>query len=132
MISDEDFFFSVIEGSGNVSCIQNVTVLDDSSIGSQTIIWSGTVIRERCRIGNYCIIHPNVIIGADGFGYRPSPDGRSLAKIPQIGMVNHQIHPMQNPGGTYRKSDGFLASRRWYLSELRGCNGQIIIEKNRS
>ena len=71
----------------NTKLYPNVTVLDDSSIGSQTIIWSGTVIRERCRIGNYCIIHPNVTIGADGFGYRPSPDGRSLVKIPQIGTV---------------------------------------------
>lgn len=71
----------------NTKLYPNVTVLDDSSIGSQTIIWSGTVIRERCRIGNYCIIHPNVTIGADGFGYRPSPDGRGLVKIPQIGTV---------------------------------------------
>lgn len=71
----------------NTKLYPNVTVLDYSSIGSQTIIWSGTVIRERCRIGNYCIIHPNVTIGADGFGYRPSPDGRSLVKIPQIGTV---------------------------------------------
>ena len=29
----------------------------------------------------------NVTIGADGFGYRPAPDGRSLVKIPQIGTV---------------------------------------------
>lgn len=65
----------------------NVTVLDDTRIGSQTVIWSGAVIRERCRIGNDCIIHPNVTIGADGFGYRPSPDGRGLVKIPQIGTV---------------------------------------------
>ena len=71
----------------NTKLYPNVTVLDDSSIGSETIIWSGTVIRERCRIGNYCIIHPNVTIGADGFGYRPSPDGRGLVKIPQIGTV---------------------------------------------
>jgi len=71
----------------NTKLYPNVTVMDDSSIGSQTIIWSGTVIRERCCIGNYCIIHPNVTIGADGFGYRPSPDGRGLVKIPQIGTV---------------------------------------------
>ena len=71
----------------NTKLYPNVTVLDDSSIGSDTIIWSGAVIRERCRIGNYCIIHPNVTIGADGFGYRPSPDGRGLVKIPQIGTV---------------------------------------------
>ena len=66
----------------------NVTVLDDSSIGDETVIWSGTVIRERCRIGKQCLIHPNVTIGADGFGYRPAPDGRSLVKIPQIGTVD--------------------------------------------
>jgi len=71
----------------NTKLYPNVTVLDDTSVGSETIIWSGTVIRERCRIGNNCIIHPNVTIGADGFGYRPSPDGQGLAKIPQIGTV---------------------------------------------
>ena len=65
----------------------NVTVLDDSCIGDGTVIWSGTVIRERCRIGKQCLIQPNVTIGADGFGYRPSPDGQSLVKIPQIGSV---------------------------------------------
>jgi UDP-3-O-[3-hydroxymyristoyl] glucosamine N-acyltransferase len=66
----------------------NVTVLDDTRIGIETVIWSGTVIRERCRIGNYCIIHPNVTIGSDGFGYRPSPDGQGMVKIPQIGTVD--------------------------------------------
>jgi UDP-3-O-[3-hydroxymyristoyl] glucosamine N-acyltransferase len=71
----------------NTRLYPNVTVLDDSSIGSQTTIWSGTVIRERCRIGNCCIMHPNVTIGADGFGYRPSPDGQGIVKIPQIGTV---------------------------------------------
>jgi UDP-3-O-[3-hydroxymyristoyl] glucosamine N-acyltransferase len=65
----------------------NVTVLDDALIGSETIIWSGTVIRERCRIGNNCILHPNVTIGADGFGYRPAPDNRSWVKLPHIGTV---------------------------------------------
>jgi len=71
----------------NTKLYPNVTVLDDSSIGSGSIIWSGTVIRERCRIGHNCILHPNVSIGADGFGYRPSPDGQGLVKVPQIGTV---------------------------------------------
>jgi UDP-3-O-[3-hydroxymyristoyl] glucosamine N-acyltransferase len=71
----------------NTKLYPNVTILDDSSIGSGTIIWSGTVVRERCRIGNGCILHLNVSIGADGFGYRPSADGRGLVKIPQIGTV---------------------------------------------
>ena len=71
----------------NTTLYPNVTVLDDTVIGDETIIWSGTVIRDRCKLGNYCIIHPNVTIGADGFGYRPSPDGQGLVKMPQIGTV---------------------------------------------
>jgi UDP-3-O-[3-hydroxymyristoyl] glucosamine N-acyltransferase len=65
----------------------NTTIFDDTVIGSNTTIWSGTVVRERCVIGSYCIIHPNVTIGADGFGFRPSPDGKGLLKIPHIGNV---------------------------------------------
>jgi UDP-3-O-[3-hydroxymyristoyl] glucosamine N-acyltransferase len=76
----------VVIGTGT-RLYPNVTVLDDTRIGSETVIWPGTVIRERCTIGNHCIIHPNVTIGADGFGYRPSSDGRGLVKIPQIGTV---------------------------------------------
>lgn len=65
----------------------NVTILDSTKIGKGTIIWPGAVIRERCEIGDGCIIHNNASIGADGFGYRPSDDGRRLVKIPQIGTV---------------------------------------------
>jgi UDP-3-O-[3-hydroxymyristoyl] glucosamine N-acyltransferase len=65
----------------------NVTILDDCQIGSHTVIWSGTVIRERCCVGSHCILHTNVNIGTDGFGFRPSPDGKGMVKIPQIGWV---------------------------------------------
>jgi len=77
---------NVVLGDG-VILYPNVTVFDDTSIGKHTVIWSGTVIRERSIIGNHCIFHNNVSIGADGFGYRPSEDGRGLIKIPQIGNV---------------------------------------------
>lgn len=73
--------------SDGVVLYPNVTILDETKIGPATIIWSGTVIRERSEIGAYCIFHTNVSIGADGFGYRPSEDGRGLTKIPQIGNV---------------------------------------------
>ena len=65
----------------------NVIIFDDTTIGNHTVIWSGTVIRERTEIGSHCIFHTNVSIGADGFGYRPSEDGKGLVKIPQIGNV---------------------------------------------
>jgi UDP-3-O-[3-hydroxymyristoyl] glucosamine N-acyltransferase len=76
----------VVLGDG-VVLYPNVTILDETKIGPATVIWSGTVIRERTEIGAYCIFHTNVSIGADGFGYRPSEDGRGLTKIPQIGNV---------------------------------------------
>jgi len=76
----------VVLGDG-VVLYPNVAVFDETTIGRQTVAWSGTVIRERCVIGMGCIFHINVSIGADGFGYRPSPDGRGLVKIPQIGNV---------------------------------------------
>ena len=65
----------------------NATIFDDTKIGDATIIWSGVVIRERTIIGSHCILHANVSIGADGFGYRPSDDGRGLVKIVHIGNV---------------------------------------------
>lgn len=73
-------------GSG-VILYPNVCVFDETIIGDNTTVWSGTIIRERCVIGSHCIFHTNVSIGADGFGYRPSDDGRQLIKIPQIGNV---------------------------------------------
>ncbi|REE82886.1 UDP-3-O-[3-hydroxymyristoyl] glucosamine N-acyltransferase [Lutibacter oceani] len=77
---------NVVLGEG-VILYPNVTIFDETIIGNNTTIWSGTVIRERCEIGNNCIFHTNVSIGADGFGYRPSEDGRGLTKIPHIGNV---------------------------------------------
>ena len=71
----------------NVTIYPNVTILDEVEIGNESIIKSGTVIAERCIIGHYSILQANVSIGSDGFGYRPSPDGRGIVKIVHIGNV---------------------------------------------
>ncbi|TXD51466.1 MULTISPECIES: UDP-3-O-(3-hydroxymyristoyl)glucosamine N-acyltransferase [unclassified Polaribacter] len=71
----------------NVLIYPNVAIFDDSVIGDETVVWSGTVIRERSKIGSHCIFHANVSIGADGFGYTASADGRGLVKIKHIGNV---------------------------------------------
>jgi UDP-3-O-[3-hydroxymyristoyl] glucosamine N-acyltransferase len=76
-----------VQLGNNVTLYANTTILDHTTIGNNTTIWPGAVVRERCIIGSYCIIHPNASIGADGFGFRPSPDGRGLIKIPHIGNV---------------------------------------------
>ncbi len=73
-------------GEGSI-LYPNVSIFDNSLIGNNCVFWSGTVIRENSIIGNSCIFHNNVSIGADGFGYRPSPEGKGLVKIHHIGNV---------------------------------------------
>lgn len=82
-----------VELGTGVVLYPNVCVFDETIIGDHTTVWSGTVIRERCIIGSHCIFHTNVSIGADGFGYRPSDDGRGLVKIPHIGnvIIGHHV-----------------------------------------
>jgi UDP-3-O-[3-hydroxymyristoyl] glucosamine N-acyltransferase len=43
-------------------------------------------VGHNCRIGSRVIIHSGVVIGSDGFGFAPKPDG-SYEKIPQLGIV---------------------------------------------
>ncbi|HWB19215.1 MAG TPA: UDP-3-O-(3-hydroxymyristoyl)glucosamine N-acyltransferase, partial [Phycisphaerales bacterium] len=56
-------------------------------VGANTIIHANTVIRAAARIGSSCLLHQNVSIGADGFGFYPAPDRRSLLKFPHVGTV---------------------------------------------
>lgn len=57
----------------------NVTIGDDCRINPNVVIY------DNCRIGNRVTIHSGSVIGADGFGFAPTPDG--YKKIPQIGIV---------------------------------------------
>ncbi len=66
---------------------ERVSVADDTVIGGRCELYPGVVIRERCVLGEHVICHANVVIGTDGFGYRPDPEGQGLIKIPQIGSV---------------------------------------------
>jgi UDP-3-O-[3-hydroxymyristoyl] glucosamine N-acyltransferase len=42
-------------------------------------------VGEDCVIGERCLIHPGVVIGADGFGF--APNGGAWEKIEQLGAV---------------------------------------------
>jgi|TARA_B110000881_G_C18516479_1_gene485161 UDP-3-O-[3-hydroxymyristoyl] glucosamine N-acyltransferase len=76
----------VVIGSGS-TLYPNVNIFDDTTVGENCVFWSGTVVRENSVIGNNCIFHINASIGADGFGFRPAPDGSGLIKLPHIGNV---------------------------------------------
>ncbi len=67
--------------------VSQVTIGSHAKIGDGTVLHSGVRVLEHCEIGRLCILHANVVIGADGFGYRPRPDGKGLLKIPHIGNV---------------------------------------------
>lgn len=54
-------------------------------IGKNCKIDSGARIYDYCVIGDNCIIHSNTVIGGDGFGFQPTPEG--FKKIPQLGNV---------------------------------------------
>ena len=69
-----------------VRIFPNVTIYEDVTIGKGSIIHSGAVIRERSQIGARVIIHNNVVVGCDGFGYAKD-EQRSWLKIPQTGRV---------------------------------------------
>ncbi|GJQ29371.1 MAG: UDP-3-O-acylglucosamine N-acyltransferase [Phycisphaerae bacterium] len=68
--------------------LAGVFVGPNARIGPRTILHPGVKVLDRCVIGAGCILHAGVVIGADGFGYRPSSDGKGLIKIPHTGHVN--------------------------------------------
>jgi UDP-3-O-[3-hydroxymyristoyl] glucosamine N-acyltransferase len=69
----------------------NVFLGNNVKVGDHTIIHPGVKIYNECVIGNHVIIHAGAIIGSDGFGFAPQPDG-SLKKVPQIGNVIVEDH----------------------------------------
>ena len=70
----------------NVKIYPNCFVGDNVIIGDNVILFAGAKIYSETVIGNNCTIHSGAIIGADGFGFAPNPDG-TYSKIPQIGNV---------------------------------------------
>ncbi len=64
-----------------------VRIHADCTIGRGVVIHASVVIRERTVVGDASILHAGVVLGSDGFGYRPSPDGRGIRKIPHLGHV---------------------------------------------
>jgi len=83
---------------GPLACIGDRVRLDDGvtvmpgcflgdgvHLGAGTLIYPNVTILERCRLGRNCIIHSGTVIGADGFGFIPTPAGNE--KIPQLGTV---------------------------------------------
>ena len=62
------------------------TVIGDGvTIGDKCELYPNVTIYQGCKLGNNVTIHAGSVIGADGFGFAPNPEGYD--KIPQIGIV---------------------------------------------
>ena len=71
---------------GADSVIRAHSYLDRScKIGEKTLIHPHVTLYENTAVGNRTVIHAGAVIGADGFGYVPSPEGQ--VKVPQVGNV---------------------------------------------
>ena len=55
-------------------------------LGEDCTVHAHVSIRERCRLGDRVILHNGVVVGGDGYGFAPRPDG-TYQKIPQVAIV---------------------------------------------
>ena len=64
----------------------NVSIGEGTTIGHHCIIYPGVRIYPGMKIGDRVILHAGAVIGSDGFGNAPQPDG-TWKKIEHLGNV---------------------------------------------
>lgn len=64
---------------------------DDVTIGDHCKMDAGVKVYANCKLGNHVNILAGTVVGSDGFGFAPQPDG-SYVKIPQMGNVVIEDH----------------------------------------
>jgi UDP-3-O-[3-hydroxymyristoyl] glucosamine N-acyltransferase len=71
---------------GDRACIHpNTVIYPGVTLGDRTILHANCTIHERSQIGADCVIHSGAVIGAEGFGFVPTPQG--WLKMEQSGYV---------------------------------------------
>ena len=60
-------------------------LLDDVFVGEGSRLVASVTLCAQTRLGQRCLIHPGVVIGADGFGL--ANDDGAWVKVPQIGRA---------------------------------------------
>ncbi len=87
----------------DVAVLPFVVIQEGAEVGDRTVLFPGVCVGKGVSIGPDCLAYPNVVlyhgvkvgsrvilhagcvIGSDGFGFAPTPDG--YRKIPQVGTV---------------------------------------------
>ena len=80
---DRSFIHDSADLGRDVIIGPNVFIGENCVIGDQTVIYPNTTILKDVSIGHACRIHPNSVLGSDGFGFAPEKDG--YQKIEQLG-----------------------------------------------
>jgi UDP-3-O-[3-hydroxymyristoyl] glucosamine N-acyltransferase len=62
-----------------------VCLYENVTIGDDFTAHANVTVREGTRIGDRVTLHAGAVVGSDGFGYLPRPEGPR--KIPQVGIV---------------------------------------------
>ena len=75
-----------VEIGANAVLLAHVVIYRGAKIGSNFFAHAHSVVRENCRIGNNVLLQNGVVIGADGFGFAKTAQGR-WHKIPQPAPV---------------------------------------------
>ena len=53
----------------------NVVIYPGVGIGDRVTLHANCTIQERSQLGNDCVINSGAVIGGEGFGYVPTPEG---------------------------------------------------------
>ncbi len=75
-----------VEIGANAVLLAHVVIYRGVKIGNNFFAHAHAVVRENCRVGNNVLLQNGVVIGADGFGFAKTAEGR-WHKIPQPAPV---------------------------------------------
>src|SRR5438477_2852050 len=75
-----------VEVGANAVLLAHVVIYRGVKIGDNFFAHAHAVVRENCRVGNNVLLQNGVVIGADGFGFAKTAEGR-WHKIPQPAPV---------------------------------------------
>lgn len=56
-----------------------------ATVGQDALLMAGSVVMDGCVVGDRVILNPGAVVGGEGFGFAPTPEG--LLKIPQTGRA---------------------------------------------
>jgi UDP-3-O-[3-hydroxymyristoyl] glucosamine N-acyltransferase len=71
-----------VEIGVNAVLLAHVVIYHGAKIGENFFAHAHAVVRENCQLGNNVLLQNGAVIGADGFGFAKTADGR-WHKIPQ-------------------------------------------------